>query len=232
MHKTLFDRVFKFGATTALCLSALSAHAAVYSGDWDPAFGPQFPNLGYNGAITFFVPDACLTQGGNPFNGFVTNADVCSSGAMDLLTAQVGLYDLSNPNAILDTLVFAPPQVLPNPIFGVYIEYDAQLGRNFVTGLLTDFIGPQQSSLAIAGNNSFLLSFGRVPLPNQPLPSDYGVASILATECGDQVEGAPCQSNYATVRFSELTTQIPEPGTLALVAGALGLACALGRRRG
>ncbi len=83
-------------AAAALAIAALtcatSANAIVYRGAWDPAFGAAFPDLGWNGVASFYVPDACLA-----LSGTVLNSDPCSSGGMSILSADVGFYKLSDP---------------------------------------------------------------------------------------------------------------------------------------
>ena len=43
-------------------------NAVIVIGKWDPSFGPAFPDLGWRGEATFFVPDACLAKSGWVFN--------------------------------------------------------------------------------------------------------------------------------------------------------------------
>ena len=45
-----------------------SAQAAVYSGNWDPAYGGMFPNLGWKASATFDAPASCLGQADGSYN--------------------------------------------------------------------------------------------------------------------------------------------------------------------
>ena len=146
----------------ALC-SFPSAQAAVYVGEWDPAFGPALPDLGFAGRAKFFIPDACLAGPANP-GTFISDGAACSGGGMYLIEAAVDLYNVSNPLVILETLTYAPPVPVTDPVFGMFVEFNAITGQNEVTGVSTDFIGPQTSSLAIAGYNTFWLVFGPTPV--------------------------------------------------------------------
>src|SRR5947209_5382980 len=51
-------------AVAALLLVAGTANAIIFVGDFDPAFGPAFPNLGFRGQSTFDVSAGCLTSAG------------------------------------------------------------------------------------------------------------------------------------------------------------------------
>ena len=219
----------------ALC-SFPSAQAAVYVGEWDPAFGPALPDLGFAGRAKFFIPDACLAGPANP-GTFISDGAACSGGGMYLIEAAVDLYNVSNPLVILETLTYAPPVAVTDPVFGMFVEFNAITGQNEVTGVSTDFIGPQTSSLAIAGNNTFWLVFGPTPVIEVGGPVDvqallgpatdqrYIEASLFMADCATCGPIVSSRSNPATVNFS----RVPEPASVVLVMAGL-LAGALARR--
>ena len=86
------------------------ARAVTYVGQWDPAFGSDFPDLGWRGEVSFFVPNACLA-----LTGFVSNANACSGFDMKFLGAEVEFYKVSDPTnpAFQETLVFDSACVSP-----------------------------------------------------------------------------------------------------------------------
>ena len=193
-------------AATGLLLFAGSAHAIIFVGNWDPSFGSAFPNLGFRGQSTFDVSTGCLTSPGI----HVDNNDNC---IITLLTATVDLY---NPNQAgtptLQTLIYAPPPVFPDPITAVFVN-----AALTATGVSMNIIGPQTANV-IGYSGPLWLQF--------ILNTDLGTsdAFIYTGFC----EGDFCQpntglpSNPGAIRVSAL--QVPEPGSLALLFGALGVA--------
>lgn len=76
----------KWAAALAGALSLCStAQAAVYVGTWDPAFGADFPDLGWRGSAMVYVPSTCL-----PAGTVVINNTVCLGQAL-VQSAQVEL---------------------------------------------------------------------------------------------------------------------------------------------
>jgi len=65
----------------AAALSSGAAQAAIYSGNWDPAYGASFAGLGWKGTATFFIPDTCLAS-----SGWIANTDGCAGGEMKVLS--------------------------------------------------------------------------------------------------------------------------------------------------
>lgn len=235
-----FSKAISVAALSLMALCNLpSAQAAVYVGDWDPAFGPALPNLGFAGRAKFFIPDACLAGPANP-GSFIPDGAACSGGGMYLIEAAVDLYNVSNPLAILETLNYAPPVPVTDPVFGMFVEFNAITGQNEVTGVSTDFIGPRTSLLEIAGFNTFWLVFGPTPVIQVGAPEGaeallgpatdprYIEASLFMANCAQCGPIVSSRSNPATVTFS----RIPEPTSLAIVmAGLLAGAMALRSRR-
>ncbi|MEO8302749.1 MAG: PEP-CTERM sorting domain-containing protein [Betaproteobacteria bacterium] len=136
------------------------------------------------------------------------------------------------------------------PMWGVFLEYDSGLGRNTITGVDTLYIGPQYSTLDTEIYNGPLWLFfvsGQKPIgcfSEADCSSGSGSGSGSGSSCGgsnfciqsiatttamiatcDQFEfqcGPETISNPAEVTFAEVPSQVPEPGTLALLLGALG----------
>ena len=95
-------------AAAGLLLVAGTANAIIFVGDFDPAFGPLIPNLGFRGHSTFDVSAGCLTSRGL----HTDNGDNC---IITLLSASVDLYDTGQSGTpTLQTLIFAPPAILPD----------------------------------------------------------------------------------------------------------------------
>lgn len=191
---------------------AAPGQAAIYTGDWDPAFGPAFPELGWRGQATFFVPDACLAQ-----TGWVFNFASCSSFGMQLLSAEVDFYKLSDPSnpAFQETLLFGTASDL---VLKMKIENGALAG---VVGTFDYFLS---STLPIAGApyTDFVLFFEGayarmlyVSKPEDGWPS-IGLSSLNPASGG---------SSFMTFR------PLPEPGSLALVGMGLALIGWIARRR-
>ena len=227
---------------TALLFSG-AAHAAIYTGSWDPNYGPSLPFLGFRGQASFFVPDACL--GGGPNAGtFVSNGNACSAGQMSMLSAQVTFYD-NRPAGPQETLFYVPPQPAFNPVFGVFIAFNPLTGRNDVMGASTDWVGPRTPTLAAAGGFSFFLEFGPELLPAvEAPPTESGLAFTSALTAADYqtarlataICDGPCfpntnnVSNPGLVRFTQVNP-VPEPGSLALALIALGAGVVVRRKQ-
>ena len=196
--------------------SAGSAKAAIYTGEWDPAYGGIFPQLGWEASAVFDVPDSCLAIGtGNniPING------PCAG--FDVLSAEVSFYNIANPGTILNSYVL-DPNVIVNGI---------NLAGGHLAGIDTGFFESFISELAIAGSGQYgfsLILFGgnlaQLIFAN-PAETSPGCAFL-------PVPGASCgiSANAAIGVFRPVS----EPGTLALMLaaglGAIGFATRRRRR--
>jgi hypothetical protein len=195
----------------------------VYRGSWDPSFGNPYPDLGYRGFADIFVPDACLDGTGWFADG--------SCGNMSLLAATVELYDFSagqNPPT-LDTVVFAPPPVVSDPVTGVFIQFDPNSGRNEVVGVDTSIFGPKATNTSVYSGNLWLEfvsgHFGETSPPILTFSTLDVVSNgaFLHACLPDEGEASLCSTpevtttNPGTVTFQ----RIPEPGSIALIFGAL-----------
>jgi hypothetical protein len=218
---------------TAIVLGTGAAHAAVYVGSWDPQFGLPFEgtlsgggDLGWRGQIVVDVPDDCIPSGGT---GSVTNAPCAAPSYVAVVqSASVGLYDASNDTGNFSTLTFSP-----FAITGLYFE------NGELKGLNTALSAYQPDPVTGA---SFALQFLHTTDPD----FIWGIANVPDGFSGPVLfaQGGACgQISFRTfARSSAQTpdpaiicvadvgkyppenlrfTRIPEPGALALVAGAL-----------
>lgn len=200
-----------FAAIVATLAVAGSGQAAQFTGKWDPAFGPAFPDLGWNGEASFFVPDACLSQ-----SGFVFNWASCSSMDMLLVSAEVNFYSLSQPGntALQETLSFDTPS---SAVLGMKIDNGELAG---VYGAYDYFLS---ASLPIAGApyTDFLLLF----------QGGYARMMYVSNPDGDDISVGFSQLISADGGTSFMTfNRVPEPATLALLLTGLAAVSWVRRR--
>lgn len=205
------------------------AHAVQFVGEWDPAFGSPFTELGWRGEATFEIPAACLSLNGN-----VWNNDPCSANGMKILSAEVEFYDLDTPSVTAETLFFDIPSttVLSMTVTGGVLSG--------VNGLFPYF---RPSNLAIAGHSDFQLSFvdltpGLAAIFGQP-EDPFALLAYILPSCD---HGFLFCKAFGKAGFSDVQTAgggdtfltfraVPEPGSLALMLPALGLLALVRRRK-
>jgi len=144
MFKSSVKR-FLLGTIVSMA-ATLSAHAAVYTGNWDPAFGAGYSGLGWKGEATFVIPDACLALGPGDYG----NGSSCSNFGMKLLSASVSVY-FSTPASVFTTLamgVDANHQL--DGVFGLF-EYlvSATVDLPFAGGIAAQYGLSFQDSIAV-----------------------------------------------------------------------------------
>jgi len=256
----LLKRVSAAAGVASLVAFAGQANAASYVGSWDPAFGDDFPDLGWRGEAVFEIPDACLPQFGGAngvyvnFNVLGTNPSNCvDGGGLRIISAEVEFYNVNDSNNVLDTLYFVEPsatitmEVRDNELYGVIGSFLAT-----ATSIIDEVTqeGFEQDAPA-----SFQLFFRDLPLGgsliNGPGTADYyaqmrWTQKRTATDCTTVQLNRffsyydPCSFGYSALDLQSggstfLTFQrvieVPEPGSLALLLPAVGMLAAFRRRK-
>ena len=217
-------------ASTLSLLFGTAAQAGFYPGHIDPGGTGSVP--GFIGDAVFNIPNGCLP--GGTFTGWLpTTNNVGGSGGCGNATvysADIDLYSL---------LASDPP--VPGTVLGTFslaeIDFWDILGvyslNGHLAGVDTNAMGPETGTGDYAGN-SFWLQFasgfcqtGCTPPGTDPT----GFASFAALDPAwismDRISNL---SNPGTVTFGPacdtadncVVPAVPEPGTLALLFGALG----------
>jgi hypothetical protein len=205
-----------FAVGIAAALAVPSASAALYAGEWDPAYGGIFPSLGWRASALIDVPNACLELGNAKDQSIA--AGPCAG--FSLLSAQLQLYDTANPAAILGTYALNTSNVVTA----------VDIASGALSGIESGYFDRIVPSLAIAGGGEYSFSLilfnAEAQLAHaKPFATSLACLSlpVADTECG-------FSANSARGVFTAVTP-IPEPETWALMlAGLTGLG-AMARRR-
>jgi hypothetical protein len=195
------------------CWLAGPAHAAVYTGIWDPPFGNPFTaDLGWRGSATFSVPPGCVLGG----SGDVDNFYDCDGQAV-VTQATVELYDTDAPESPLATLIFDVQTLLIEAL-----RFDDGELVGVSTGLSARVVPAAGLGLyAIPDTMGFQLQFTLSGGPR---------LGVLDTECGSR----DCELVFNDAQNFPPQFRIfavSEPGSAALGGLALALVAGLRRRR-
>jgi len=193
-----------------------SAEAAIYTGRWDPAYEGIFPDLGWSATAKLFVPASCLALGDTPI---IPVAGPCAG--VDVLSAQVSFYDMSDPAAVLESFTLDPDV----NVTGVSIAGGQLAGVD--TNFFDYFVPPP--SLTIAGGGTY--SFSLLLYGGNLAQLIYANPHAQSPGCGFlPVRGATCgiSANPAVGTF---TTAVPEPETYVLMLAGLSAVGFAARRR-
>ncbi len=225
-----------------------AAQATIYVGAWDPLFGSPFTSaFGWRGTVTVNVPGNC----GVPIaTGTVTKDntagnDCDSFGRAYVQSAQVDFYDTTpaNPLGSIFWNYTGLGNAESNGVFVNFMEFVDGTLENLRTSELPSQAPPfsvNPTYIASSGSYEFSLQFLQNGIPSVSPPlivSGYSGPVLFAhrwyDDCGDDV----C---YQTFRAAVDTDAgqprnfafraVPEPTTMALVASALLVAGAAGRR--
>ena len=201
-------------AAAAMLGSAGPAQAAVYTGNWDPAYGGIFPELGWRASAVFNVPDACLAIG----NG--TNLPISGACAgFDVLSATVSFYNIADPGTNLQSFSL-DPDVIVN---GINISGGA------LTGVDTGFFDYFVPTLGIAGGGTY--SFSLILFGGNLAQLIYANPQTTSPFCASfPVQGATCGMSVDPAVGEFTITAVPEPEAYVLMLAGLG-AIGLARRR-
>lgn len=193
--------------------SAGPAQAALYTGNWDPAYGSIFPNMGWQASALFNVPDACLALG----NG--SNLPISGSCAgFSVLSAEVDLYNVASPSTILQSFNLNT-NVIVNGI---------DIAGGQLSGIDTGFFDYFVPSLSIAGGGSY--SFSLILYGGDQAQLIYANPAATSPGCAFlPVNGAMC--GVSATAATGVFAPIPEPETYALMLAGLGAIAFAARRR-
>lgn len=220
-------------AAAALLGAASPAQAIVYVGNFDPAFGAPFTDLGWRGTAEFVIPDACAGKTGKFQN--LSFDDACGRLGFYMPNARVEFYSLADPLKTLETLDFGLLAFV-NSI--TLITPTGAASPTKLTGVTTAYSigrpGTSTPAKIFTPGNLVGKTF------NFYLKFDGGVASMAYSDnespifCTYSPKNCKFSStnekDVAKVSFTQVGL-VPEPGTFALVLAALGALGLCSRRR-
>ncbi len=204
-------------AAAALASSAGGAQAAVWTGTWDPLFSPPFTNLWWRGSATFDT-GPCTADGLHVNAGLCAGmgvSNVVLEFANSFAGATLQTLDFQTAYGAMTPIQITGMQISGGNLVGVYTDYYS-FG---IQGAITEsqLAGPTQQpyfSIAFIGAQA-TLGYKR--------EAAYSFSCIWNTS--PFIRRGDCGSQPADIIFS----QVPEPGTYALMG--LGLAALVGLRR-
>jgi hypothetical protein len=207
--------------STLSLLFGTAAHAGFYPGHVDPGGnGDDIP--GFTADLVFNIPDSCIHSDGSGWDATNQNTGVMPSGPFgcgdaSVVSGTVYLYSTDAGDTptgpILDSFALNPW-----PLLGVYSVNGA------IKGVDTDAMGPYTTSGFYTGDQFWLQFVSGFCEFGCTEPGHFTDPAYLSANDinnfgppGTVTFGAQCET--ATNCFVNPT---PEPGTLALLFGALG----------
>ena len=226
MKKSLYKAVAGRLAAVAVtaCVFAGAAQAAVYNGNWDPAYGSPFTNLdpppgsinlGWRGITQIYVPDSCVLAG----TGVVNNVADCG-GLAAVQSALVQLYDvdaLGQPT--LNTLNFNPASLTISNL--EYLGGDlAGVQSSQSSFVFDDVVEHVEFSVQFDFIFNLCGQGCDVPLNAGAADAPNNTTDGPKLFWQDDLRGSGVNSITPTIIFS----RVPEPAGLALALTALAFA--------
>ncbi len=220
MNTRLKNSLASGAVAAAALLGAVSpAQAVVYVGNWDPAFGGIFPNLGWKGTATFSLPTACDGLSGT----FLNSAPGCGGGAISILSASVDFYNVAAPSITLQTLNFTSPGAVTSVTLATPLSISFVPGSTQLVGLNASFsagvLGTIAESKTSTDSYKFYLGFN-----GNTTTLGYTLENYGSFDCSPPPSSsASCGYSSSTpdVKFTRVTAAIPEPETYALMLAGL-----------
>jgi hypothetical protein len=228
--------------STLSLLFGTAAQAGFYPGHLDPG-GNGFDIPGFEADLVYQIPDDCFTSPGAGWKA--TNQNIGSGGCGDasVVSATVYLYSTSpsdppSPGIVLDQFNLANWDVL-----GVYSD------NGVIKGIDTNPMGPKPGSstydddmfwLQLVSGFCDTSACDRIPTVSEITetrflsliatvepPSPLGGYLFVNSLDNPSVPGTPtfgpeCRTDPNGAPIDCFVTTVPEPGTLALLFGALG----------
>jgi PEP-CTERM motif len=206
-------------------IAAGPAQATLYSGNWDPTYGGQFPDLGWKASAEFDVPASCLAQA----NGSYLPIGKCAG--FSVSDAELDFYNASvdsNP----DTSPIVQSFALNSNVFVGGID----IMNNQFTGVDTAFfnavVPTTDAALAIAGDGSFAFSLilyagdlAQLIFATPPQIAPLCESPLAPFLFGNGNCGVSATASTGVIRA------LPEPATLALALGGFAALGFVARRR-
>ena len=203
--------------STLSLLFATAAHAGFYPGHVDPGGnGDDIP--GFTADVVFDIPDSCFTFDGAGWKATNQNVGSGGCGNATLVSGTVFLYSTSpadppSPGIVLDQFSLANFDLL-----GIY-SIDGAL-----KGVDSDPMGPEPGSSTYSSDLFWLQFVSGFCQTGCTAPGGFGDPAYLSVNNIDNF-GPPGTVTFGTQCDSATNCFVnptPEPGTLALLFGALG----------
>jgi len=207
-------------AVTALGFAGAAQAIVVYKGNFDPAYGSAFPQLGWRGEVFFnLASPSCLSLS----TGWHGASGAC---AMSVQSGTLEFYNVANPIPTVESFVLGTGA----SIYQVYIN------GGVLTGIESGFFAPivpvTPGGQAIAGNGNtwFHLKFlyDNPHIANTPTVQLYSTLGLVDPGC--LKDSPPCAGGKSDNQATLTLTLVPEPETYALMLAGLGVVGFMARR--